>query len=286
MTVGMMRLSISLCLLAAGLNAAGVRLLRQDVQLTQPLAVGATIAVGDFNGDGRPDLAAGMAGGIAVMLNRGRAAFGPAIYTGIPQPAPVAIADFNLDGKVDVAAYGQIALGRGDGTFLSPQATSPAWFAAEAGDFNGDGLPDLAAVQTGACGNGDAGCSALVILLGNGDATFRSADRFQIAGGYKPVVVDFNRDGKADLAVNLGNAVAIFLGNGDGSFRSLKAASLPAGAYTTRLLAADLNGDGIPDLVSRSHVLLGLGDGTFRSPAPYNLAVPGQTSPFESSFAL
>lgn len=282
-----MRPLIIFYLFNAGLNGAGFALLREDIQLTQPLGLyGTFLAVGDFNGDGRPDLVVGMESGLTVMLNLGHATFGPAISTGLSQPAPVAIADFNNDGKLDLAAYGQIAFGRGDGTFESPRPMSPTWFVAETADFNRDGVPDLAVVQIGACGNGDPACSVLLILLGNGDGTFRSADRAQIAGGAKPLVADFNRDGKLDLAFNFGNAVAIFLGNGDGSFKMLSTISLPAGTYLTTLLAADLNGDGIPDLVSGSHVLLGLGDGGFQTPFPYNSSSGADLAVSGTAFAL
>ncbi|HTS58585.1 MAG TPA: FG-GAP-like repeat-containing protein [Terriglobales bacterium] len=281
-----MRTWIAGCMVAAGLHGAGLALLRQDLQLTQALAVGGSIAVGDFNGDGRPDLVVGMAGGLAVMLNLGHGTFGPAISTGILQPAPAAIADFNHDGKLDLAAAGQIALGRGDGTFEPPRPMSPTWFVAEAADFNGDGLPDLAVVQTGACGNGGPACSLLLIVLGNGDGTFRPADRAQILGGYKPLAADFNHDGKPDLAVSFGNAIAVFLGDGAGSFRALAAITLPEGIFTGTPLAADLNGDGILDLVSRSHVLFGLGDGTFQPPIPYAPVAGASTPVAETAFAL
>src|SRR3954447_17846297 len=91
-------------LFTAGLNGAGIALLREDLQLTQPLVIGGALAVGDFNGDGRPDLVVGTVSGLAVMLNSGHTTFGPAVATGIAQPAPVAIADFNRDGKLDLAA--------------------------------------------------------------------------------------------------------------------------------------------------------------------------------------
>ena len=276
-----------LCLLAAGSSAADIALLREDLQLTQPLAVGGALAVGDFNRDGRQDLVVGTASGLAVMLNSGHATFGPAIFTGLSQPAPVALADFNNDGWLDLAASGQIALGRGDGTFLPPRPTSPTWFVAESADFNQDGKTDLAAVQPGACGNGDPACSVLIVLLGNGDGTFRSGDRFQIAAaGYKPAVADFNQDGKRDLAVSLGRGFDIFLGNGDGSFKMLSPISPPAGPFPALLLAGDLNGDKFPDLVSRAFVFLGRGDGTFQPPVRFPPQDGSQMPVLETAFAL
>jgi uncharacterized protein (TIGR03437 family) len=283
-----MRVLIIFCMLAGGLNGAGLTLLREDLQLMQPFGdFGGALAVGEFNGDGRPDLVVSTASGFAVMLNLGHAVFGPAISTGFSQSSgPVVIADFNHDGKLDLAASSQIAFGRGDGAFDTPRPMSPTWFAGETADFNGDGLPDLAVIQTGACGNGDPACSVLLILLGNGDGTFRSASRAQIAGAFKPLVADFNRDGKPDLAVSLGNAIEVFLGTGDGTFNGLGPIPLPAGIFTGTLLSGDLNGDGIPDLVSRYHVLLGAGDGSFRPPFPFSLSAGPNTPPCDAAGAL
>jgi hypothetical protein len=112
---------------------------------------------GDFNGDGRLDLAVAnnFSNSVAVLLGNGDGTFAPPVDYGVPNgPTSVAIGDFNGDGRPDLTVTAgdavSILLGNGDGTF-SVAATSfvvgdigsiPAWVAV--GDFNGDGRPDLA----------------------------------------------------------------------------------------------------------------------------------------------
>jgi hypothetical protein len=115
------------------------------------LSMSGPMAVGDFNGDGIPDLA----GGGWVFLGNGNFTFGAGISLTLiggifGEPA---VGDFNGDGKLDVAMVGgfnspgvSIFTGDGNGAFNAPVAflaeNSP-WFVA-VGDFNGDGKPDLA----------------------------------------------------------------------------------------------------------------------------------------------
>jgi large repetitive protein len=132
---------------------------------------------------------------------------------------------------------------------------------AAAGDFNGDGIPDLVTANTGSTGTG-----TVSILRGNGDGTFQAAVDYPAGAGPLAVTVaDFNRDGKADLAVTGVSGVYVLLGNGDGSFQ---AAVTYSQAGLSGISVADVNRDGIPDLLAVSanvgvSVLFGNGDGTF-----------------------
>src|SRR5262249_28618516 len=93
-----------------------------------PLASGqpTSLAAGDFNGDGKPDLAAGDAGNgqVTVLLNDGHDGFQtPRVFDGGPEGENVVVDDFNRDGHPDVAAFNQhegkvtVLLGDGDGSF-------------------------------------------------------------------------------------------------------------------------------------------------------------------------
>jgi hypothetical protein len=129
----------------------------------------ASVAIGDFNGDGRADLAVANAGGsLSILLGNGDGTFRAAgSFAAGAGAYSVAVADFNGDGKADLAVTSfsggsvGILLGNGDGTFQpvmnNPVGTKPQ--SVVVGDFNGDGKADLA-VTNFYGGN-------LSVLLGN-----------------------------------------------------------------------------------------------------------------------
>jgi len=218
-------------------------------------AVGATptaIAIGDLNGDGRPDLAVQDRGrhvsestqgsGVILLLNRGDGTFAPSNTYEVGTPA---IGDLDGDGKADlviVAANNNgatvaVRLNRGNATF-----SAPASYLIESGeasvasaDLNGDDRLDLVV------GGG-------VVLRNNGDGTFATPWSTGAGGGVF-AIGDLNRDGHADLAVGgAAGDLSVLLNYGDGIFESAVTYAAPSSS-TGSISVGDLNGDGKPDLV-------------------------------------
>jgi hypothetical protein len=244
------------------------------------------VAAGDFNGDGKQDLAVASAfpDTVSILLGIGKGAFGA------PTPFPLSyfasglvVGDFNGDGKQDIAVAigssgGSMLLGNGNGSFRPAVsfAAGAGLYSLAVGDFKGDGKLDL--VATDRFNNG------VHVLLGNGDGTFQNPLNDAVGFAQSVAVGDFNGDGKQDLAVTHGafgsyhNGVSVLLGNGDGSFGA--AIDYAGGLDFVGVVVGDFNGDGRPDLVVADFgdyylspggvsVFLANGDGTFHSPINY-----------------
>jgi hypothetical protein len=256
-----------------------------------PLLGNSHIAV-DLNGDGILDLAGPGAVGAAVMLGNANGTFQARVdFPAGGQPQDLAAGDFNGDGNQDLAVsiYTQqtslsLLTGNGDGTFNAPVnfpnttgSDSPVIVAA---DVNNDTRLDLLIAHMLACFT--APCVSvddLTIMLGNGNATFQSRNIDVGIGMSEIAVGDFNRDGNKDLAIS-GSSARLYLlrGNGDGTFvqqptQTLIPGDNHLGEDGTDIDVGDFNRDGIQDLVvavalngSRTVVLIGNGDGSFRAP--------------------
>jgi len=264
--------------------------------------VGARAVAGDFDGDGRADLA--LVGGadwttIPIAFSNGDGNFTFANNTVMAMPAwsrvsgakPVA-GDFDGDGKGDIALTGgtnwdsvPVAFSKGDGTFRPVSfglQAFPGWAQVSgalpvSGDFNGDGKGDIALT-------GGVAWDSVPVALSNGDGTFKPMsvglalfpDWAQVSGA-KPVAGDFDGDGKGDIALVGGsgvNSIPIAFSNGDGSFHTTNTdiPSFPSLARATGVLpvSGDFNGDGKGDiaLVGGSNpttvpVAFSNGDGSF-----------------------
>ena len=266
MVSGTFRGSNNIDLISAGVDAGGIALFPGNgtgsfglpiesfmMGSSNPMSL-SQMAVGDFNGDGKMDFAATVAGNIPdllyVFLSQGDGTFTANFLYDVPYGSfdPVAIADFNHDGFLDIAATTQspsfqnqvsVFLGRGDGTFQSPisyPTSYPLPDALAVGDFNGDGKIDMVA--------GGYYSNSLFFYAGNGDGTFQAPIRTPPSMNVEYLVsADFSGDGLLDLANGFFDF--IFLGNGDGTFQA-GSPGYGAKAY------GDLNGDGTVDLVGVS----------------------------------
>ena len=220
----------------------------------------ASVAIGDFNGDGNQDIAAANQTSNTVSIRLGNGAGGftsppvPEVSAGT-RPISVAIGDFDGNGKQDIAVANNntstvsIRLGNGAGGFTSPsvpQVTvgdSPASVAI--GDFNGDGKQDLAVANLNS--------NTVSIRLGNGSGGFTSPSVPEVTVGTGPFSVaigDFNGDGIQDFATANFNSmnVSIRLGNGAGGFTSPTVPEVAVVRGPISVAIGDFNGDGRQEL--------------------------------------
>ncbi|MGO4880372.1 MAG: FG-GAP-like repeat-containing protein [Bryobacteraceae bacterium] len=262
------------------------------------------LTVGDFNGDGKPDLVATNGGATVVYLSQGNGTFtqsaelsAAVVYPSPGEPVTVApfstvAGDFNGDGKLDIAVLCQpfgvvIWLGNGQGGF-APQQYDPQGSGLPLGnmtggepqfgttaDFNNDGILDIATANLD---------GTISILIGQGNAALNPFYPITTNQGapWDIVAGDFNGDGNVDLAVSnfQANTVVALLGNGQGGFAVQPAVA--TGSQPLGLASGDFNGDGKLDLAvanSSSNtvsILLGIGNGTFTAvAAPATGAGPG-----------
>lgn len=234
------------------------------------------LAVGDFNGDGKQDLAVTnvSSNSVSILLGNGSGGLSaPTTFAVGDDPVSVAVGDFNGDGRQDLAVANigshnvSVLLGTGTGSF-SPSTNILVGnypYSVVVSDFNGDGKPDIATANNVS--------NDVSVLLGDGMGNFSAAASFDV--GMAPINIsagDFNGDGKPDLVVANYNSnnVSILLGNGDGNFSP--AINLGVGDEPAWVTVGDFNGDGKQDLATANQdsntvsILLGDGAGNFSAP--------------------
>ena len=264
------------------------------------------LAAGDFNGDGQMDLAVSLNSfefTLAFLRGNGDGTFNAPVTfdnTAAQDDSPAIVAtDLDNDGRLDVvlahalscfvapcvaARNITVMLGFGDGTFQTPfeidVGTGMSRIAV--GDFNSDGIKDLGIA-------GDQ--SQVYLLLGIGNGLFLKQPTITLTTNALGVdgtdidVADLNGDTIQDLVVAIGlngSRTAILLGNNDGTFQPARILTEPRLRVPQYQVIADFNRDGALDLAlslangteGLFEILLGNGDGTFRSPVLYAVPPP------------
>ena len=228
-----------------------------------------SLAVGDFNGDGKLDIMAGLVAivesdSLAVLPGFGNGSFGTAVVSQSPgivvAVGGISLGDLNHDGIPDavIESDGAILtmLGKGDGSFTVKQVVLEpfviAYPAAAVGDINEDGCPDIVVLDT---------LAHVITFSGNCDGTVTRQAQYTVGDTAVTVALqDVNKDGHLDVVTggflggdlevgaNAGNLLSILLGDGKGNFGV--AAVYRGDESLVALAFADLNGDGFPDVVS------------------------------------
>jgi hypothetical protein len=262
---------------------------------------GRAFTVGDFNGDGKPDIAQVnftlpfSPPTLSLLAGNGDGTFHFGGTTQISLFDDVlAAGDFRGIGRSDlvlVSSFNHLLTvlpSNSDGTFATAPSITPTDFVAPAatGVFTSSGRQDI--VLKGQTGNGVA---IVKVLFNNGDGTFTQGPNLSLDTLATPtsvVVGDFNGDGNQDIAVDTNNGkLVVFLGNGDGTFQAGQTMTLGDGLDVLgTMVVGDFNHDGNLDIAVRSlqlphfagqndagqvTVLLGNGDGTFTVGSVFNV---------------
>ncbi|MFY9559088.1 MAG: FG-GAP-like repeat-containing protein [Terriglobales bacterium] len=211
-----------------GVGRVGVLLGNGDGTFQLPVAYTAggtganSVAIADFNGDGKLDVVVAntcadprncVTGTVGVLYGNGNGTLQlPIVYaTGAEG---LAVGDLNADGKPDIVTPSSILLNMGDGTFAPPVSYDPGGGSLSCAitDVNGDGRPDLVVPLV----QGNDGNGKVAVLLGNGNGTVQPPLTFDSGafGAEAEAIGDLNGDGRPDVAVANGSgSLGVLLNN-------------------------------------------------------------------------
>jgi len=261
---------------------SGITLLFGTGKASSPFTTGSTIAVpgpgcvitGDLNGDGIADLLVesfltGSGYFVDAYLGKGDGTFTLASSTAVSTPGYLALGDFNHDGKLDFASSGNLlALGNGDGTFQTPMpiTSSPplnGFSNIAVGDLISNGWSDILLTN--------ASLGVYELLNNKHGAFSQTIISVPKSAPSQVVLADLDNDGILDFVVGSSTgSPTVYVGNGKGGFtQGVELVDYLQGLPGV-VAVADVNGDGIPDIVldegSSVAIFLGTGNAQYKTP--------------------
>lgn len=231
-----------------------------------------SLAVGDFNGDSRSDVAVISRSNsrIGIMLAAADGSLPtPTWLTSTADLHSITTGDMNRDNRLDLVVGGgnrvTTHLGNGDGTFGAARTVAAPFIphSLALADFSGDGFLDIATANNG---NGST------VLMNDGTGQFTTSIALAGATNARAVTAgDFNRDGRQDIALANRDTHDIWIYTNLGSNSFSVPAKIAGHRDAETLVTGDVNRDGVIDLVSGGFnvsfvAMLGNGDGTFGRP--------------------
>jgi hypothetical protein len=248
---------------------------------------------GDFNGDGKPDVAILSTASatsttnnntLTIFLNTGGgvlkqvASYALEVTPNTNQPTRLVAGRLNGDNETDLAVIysgptsGAVVpyFATGSGAFKAgaSHALNGALYSAAIGEFTTSGYGDIAVTTS----------VGIQVLLGSSSGSFTAAPitsyPASVTSASYLAAADFDKDGKLDLAASDGSQILVFWGSGTGTFSSSSGFS-QAGSIS--VIASDINGDGLVDLSAADytgaiHILSNLGARNFRGAPATNSA--------------